>query len=205
MAGQKEPTSRQKEPIYITENKPFPRALRELMKETDTTQPILAKAVGVTRQTISLYCTGQSTPDIDVFVKIADYFNVTYDFLLGKSEAKKRENVDINKRTGLSDEAINILEDLWNRKETLGPLTLTIDELIKNKSLIYKISVYLFSEMHIFTPEIIDVDYIQKDYDKTLYEDSDQFKLTDEMYKNILLVEIQNFLQKMRKVQYDKN
>lgn len=103
--------AKQKEPTWITENKPLPKALRRLMSETNTTQPMLAKSIGVTRQTVSLYCTGQSAPDIETFDKIADYFDVTYDFLLGKSESKKRENVDIHKRTGLSDKAIEILSN----------------------------------------------------------------------------------------------
>ena len=106
--------ARQKEPTWVTENKPFPKALRELMQETDTTQPMLAGSIGVTRQTISLYCTGQSTPDIEVFTKIAEYFDVSFDYLLGKFEAKKRENINIQERTGLSDEAIKNLERLNN-------------------------------------------------------------------------------------------
>lgn len=111
--------ARQKEPTWVTENKPFPKALRELMNETNTTQPMLADSIGVTRQTISLYCTGQSTPDIEVFTKIAEYFDVSFDYLLGKSEAKKRENINIHERTGLSDNAIN---NIMKYKEPFLPV-----------------------------------------------------------------------------------
>lgn len=123
--------ARKKEPTYITENKPFPKALRQLMNDTNITQPILAEAIGVTRQTISLYSTGQSTPDIDVFLKIADYFNVSFEYLLGRSQAKTKENVDINERIGLSDKAINKLEN-WNEAINVKTPEGMMVEVIKN-------------------------------------------------------------------------
>ncbi|KAB3533842.1 helix-turn-helix transcriptional regulator [Alkaliphilus pronyensis] len=123
--------ARQKEPTYITEEKPFPKALRELMEETKTTQPMLAKAIGVTRQAISLYCTGQSTPNIDIFVMIADYFNVSFDYLLGRSAAKNRENIDIQQRTGLSEGAIEnicmLTNMLYSYKETNNTIEFTLE------------------------------------------------------------------------------
>lgn len=102
--------ARKAEPTFITEQKPFPKRLRKLLDENSVSQARLADFVGVTRQAISLYATGQSTPDINVFCKIADYFDVPYDYLLGKTISKKRENIDINKITGLNDEAIERLK-----------------------------------------------------------------------------------------------
>lgn len=103
----------QKEPTWITENKPFPVRLRELMDTTGTTQAALGNAVGVTRQTISLYANGQNTPDIETFTKIADFFGVSFDYLLGRSEAKEREYHSATETTGLSEKAIKRLE-AWN-------------------------------------------------------------------------------------------
>lgn len=188
--------ARQKEPTWVTENKPFPKALRELMNETNTTQPMLADSIGVTRQTISLYCTGQSTPDIEVFVKIADYFNVSFDYLLGKSEAKKRENIDIYERTGLSDESVIILEEIWRKKESFYPLTRAIDELIKNKGLIEMVSDYLFTQM--VESEAFSLMYTEKDYDGTYTDVVKQYEFNDEKHKGIILFEIQAYLKEMR-------
>ncbi|MGI6513507.1 MAG: helix-turn-helix domain-containing protein [Syntrophomonadales bacterium] len=101
---------KQKQPTYIAEQKPFPRRLRRLMEETKTTQAALAKVVGMTRQGIALYTSGQTTPDIETFVKIADYFNVSYDYLLGYSGSRDRENHDIVEETGLSEKAIEKLK-----------------------------------------------------------------------------------------------
>ncbi|SHI19678.1 DNA-binding transcriptional regulator, XRE-family HTH domain [Sporobacter termitidis DSM 10068] len=112
----------QRKPAFLTENKPFPAALKELMKRTGATQTSIADYVGVKRQTVSLYVNGQSTPDIEVFVKITEYFrkchgiNVSYDFLLENRGAIERENTDIGARLGLSDNAIKHLETYHNYK-----------------------------------------------------------------------------------------
>ncbi len=46
-------------------------------------------------------------------IAIADYYEVSYDYLLGYSDSHKREHHDINKKTGLSEKAIEKLET-WN-------------------------------------------------------------------------------------------
>lgn len=90
-------------------DKPFARQLRTLIEKKGISQADLAKEVGVTRQAISSYTLGATVPDIEKFEKIADYFNVSFDYLLGRSENKKSENTDIGLITGLSDEAISQL------------------------------------------------------------------------------------------------
>lgn len=64
-------------------SKPFPAALRTLMEDRNTSQKDLADYLGKTRQAISLYCTGESAPDLDALVKIAQYFDTSTDYLLG--------------------------------------------------------------------------------------------------------------------------
>ena len=102
---------------YETERKPFPSRLRQLMAETGTTQEELAEAVGVQRQTISKYASGQNTPDIEKFEKIADFFGVSFDYLLGRSDAKHRENQSVVEEAGLSEEVVNKLKN-WHEKRT---------------------------------------------------------------------------------------
>ena len=66
--------------------KPFSLRLRELMDSTGTTQTVLAEAIGMTRQAVSLYAKGKSTPNIGTLMKIADFFGVSYDYLLNCPE-----------------------------------------------------------------------------------------------------------------------
>ena len=77
--------ARNKTPVEEKYNAPFPTALRTLMEERGETQENIAKAAGKTRQTISQYVNGISEPGYDVLIKIADYFDVSIDYLLGRT------------------------------------------------------------------------------------------------------------------------
>lgn len=106
-----------KKPPVENYEKPFPKQLKKLMEDRKVTQTELAiafkeKGLTVTRQTISSYANGETTPDIERFKFIADYFGVSYDYMLGESEVIERDNIDINNRTGLSDNAIEYLNKI---------------------------------------------------------------------------------------------
>lgn len=75
-----------------------------------TSQDVFAEKVGVNRVTINYYEQGIRKPDIEVFIKIADALNVSYDYLLGYSDTPIRENHDVREITGLSDKAIEVLK-----------------------------------------------------------------------------------------------
>lgn len=63
----------------------FGSRLRQLRKEDDLTQKELASKLGLAFSTISMYERGIRQPDFETAEAIADYFNVSMDFLLGKS------------------------------------------------------------------------------------------------------------------------
>lgn len=63
----------------------FDEMLIYLRKRADLTQVELAKKLGVSRSTIGNYEKGIRTPDYEMLEKIADFFNVDLNFLLGKS------------------------------------------------------------------------------------------------------------------------
>ena len=96
--------------------------LMQLMKEKNCTQSDLAAAVGVRRQTISLYCKGESKPDFVQIAAIASYFGVTSDYLIGLEDTWKRENTDIGARLGFSDEAIEKMESGADYSQLLNQL-----------------------------------------------------------------------------------
>lgn len=89
-------------------DKPFPSALRNLMKERNTTQQELAEALGKTRQSISYYCDGSSSPDWETIANIAKYYSVSADWLLGLSDVRS-PHADIKAVcdfTGLSEDSV---------------------------------------------------------------------------------------------------
>ena len=57
--------------------------LKELRIERGISQRKLGEILGVVNQTISFWETGSREPDLDSLFKIANYFNVTIDYLLG--------------------------------------------------------------------------------------------------------------------------
>lgn len=58
--------------------------LKYLRNRSGLTQMDLAKKLGVAKSTISMYENGQREPEFETLEALADYFNVTMDFLLGR-------------------------------------------------------------------------------------------------------------------------
>jgi len=59
------------------------KILKELRKEKGLTQTALASILCTTQDSISLWELGKSYPDIPTLIKIAEYFDVTTDYILG--------------------------------------------------------------------------------------------------------------------------
>ncbi|MCI1960954.1 MAG: helix-turn-helix transcriptional regulator [Clostridiales bacterium] len=57
--------------------------LLKLMKENNITPYRLSKETGITQATLSRWKTGKTDPSIETLKKIADYFGVSLDYLLG--------------------------------------------------------------------------------------------------------------------------
>lgn len=67
----------------------FPCILKQLRSRDDITQLELANAIGVSRSAIGMYESGEREPDFETMEAIADYFNVSMDYLHGKSNNPK--------------------------------------------------------------------------------------------------------------------
>ena len=61
----------------------FGKTVRELRCEQGISQRELGNRLGVCNQTVSFWEGGQREPDLDTLVKIANYFEVSTDYLLG--------------------------------------------------------------------------------------------------------------------------
>ena len=60
--------------------------IRELRREMDCTQNKLADVLGVTQDSISLWENDKRIPDTQYIVAMANFFDVTTDYLLGLSD-----------------------------------------------------------------------------------------------------------------------
>ena len=89
----------------------FATRLKSLREEKELNQGQLAKELGISRGSVSFYENGDRIPDIETFDKICSFFNVSYDYLLGKSDLKNSsiEIKAIREYTHLTDENIELL------------------------------------------------------------------------------------------------
>jgi transcriptional regulator with XRE-family HTH domain len=67
------------------------QALRNLRKEKGVSQRAVADYLGITNQAYSNYETGRSDPDTETLSLLADYFDVTTDYLLGRVDKPGEE------------------------------------------------------------------------------------------------------------------
>ncbi len=63
--------------------------LRELRLQRGKTQQELAEILNITSSAYSLYETGKRQLNYESLLILADYFNVSLDYLFGRSEVKK--------------------------------------------------------------------------------------------------------------------
>ena len=62
--------------------------ISELRKQAGMSQFQLAKVLDIATSTLGMYETGKREPSLKVMNRIANYFNVTTDYLLGRPEKK---------------------------------------------------------------------------------------------------------------------
>lgn len=63
--------------------------IRSLREKACKTQKEVADGVGVSEREYGHYETGYRLPKIETLIKLADYFNVTIDYLVGRSDEIK--------------------------------------------------------------------------------------------------------------------
>ena len=68
----------------------FAARLRQIRKERGLTQKQLAIEVGASERGIQSYEIGEREPAYGAFLTLADYFNVSLDYLAGRSDDPER-------------------------------------------------------------------------------------------------------------------
>lgn len=68
----------------------FSERLKELRKSKKINQTILANAVNLNIKQIQRYEGGSNEPTLSVLIALADYFDVSLDYLVGQSDDPRR-------------------------------------------------------------------------------------------------------------------
>jgi len=100
----------------------FSQRLKKLRKERDITQEDLAKTLNYGRTAIAGYESGRNQPDYNILTKLADYFDVSADYLLGRTDERNNNMNKIMKPNPkffewLKIQHLSIQEDYWKRNE----------------------------------------------------------------------------------------
>lgn len=74
----------------------FSKRLQELRKSKNLSQPELAAIIDVSDRSISAWERGLTLPNTETAIKIADYFNVSTDYLFGRDKETQDPQVDPN-------------------------------------------------------------------------------------------------------------
>lgn len=83
--------------------------IKDLREDMDLRQCDLANATGIDQRTISNYETGKTSPDSDALIKLADFFNVSIDYLVGRKSFDTQTN----------EERIKLIEKIQTDLEKL--------------------------------------------------------------------------------------
>ena len=85
--------------------------IRKLRENRGLTQAQLGEKIGLAESTISLYEAGKREPDNATLARLADFFGVSVDYLLGRTSTTQ---VSPNAAPAVSPEDLALLEKLKN-------------------------------------------------------------------------------------------
>ena len=67
----------------------FAQRLKSLREENNLLQKELAAKLNISRATLASWESGNRTPELGTAEKLADFFNVSIDYLLGRTDARQ--------------------------------------------------------------------------------------------------------------------
>lgn len=91
--------------------------IRELREDRDLRQSDVSSATGIDQRTLSNYETGKTNPDSYAIIKLADFFGVTTDYLLGVSKYSfNNPNQILNEIESLQTKLSELYDSIKNIK-----------------------------------------------------------------------------------------
>lgn len=90
----------------------FRKRLKELLEEKQISQKELANAIQTTEVSISRYMSGDRQPKIYIVQKIAEYLNISSDYLLGITDSHtQQKNDDVLYATNINKDYTKLSKD----------------------------------------------------------------------------------------------
>lgn len=82
----------------------LPERLKEMRTKLSLSQREIADALDLSPSVVSAYETGERTPSVEILLRLADLYQCSTDYLLGKVEEKPAPTVNL---TGLTDTQVH--------------------------------------------------------------------------------------------------
>ncbi len=90
--------------------------IRELREKNNLRQADVALKTGIDQRSLSNYETGKTNPDSYTIIKLADFFNVTCDYLLGVTDSDYSDLNKVVKELEEIKKRITIIQKYLNSK-----------------------------------------------------------------------------------------
>lgn len=99
--------------------------IKELRTEMHKSLRDVASELNISYSSLSKYERGDQQPSYETLIKMADYFNVTADYLIGRTSCKNIENQSISDSLGIDERTIDILKSLAGNPDDEYPDDIT--------------------------------------------------------------------------------
>ncbi|MED4685709.1 transcriptional regulator [Bacillus mycoides] len=86
----------------------FPTRLKQIRLEHKLTQEQLGEKINVTKVSVSGYENRNRTPDTETLQKLADYFDISVDYLLGRTNKRSLNNTPDEFNQPLNDPELGL-------------------------------------------------------------------------------------------------
>lgn len=95
----------------------FHNIFKQLRIASGLTQSEFSKRIGISRSTIGMYETGAREPDFETLEKIADFFNVDIDYLIGRTDKTTLLPETVGHSYYFNDDAREMAEFMFKNPE----------------------------------------------------------------------------------------
>jgi transcriptional regulator with XRE-family HTH domain len=92
----------------------FKEGFKRARKKSGYTQKSFSEEFNISIETVKNWEQGRNVPEIETLEKLCNFFHCDIDYLLGNMECETHDKQFIHDKTGLSEDAINVLKE-WNR------------------------------------------------------------------------------------------
>lgn len=94
--------------------------LRALRESVNYSQMKVAELFGIGQSSVVRYEKGEASPPLELLVKVADYYDVSLDYLLGRTDHPQGKLYDCKPKAGYSADMANFVEMCFDPKSPMN-------------------------------------------------------------------------------------